>query len=119
MPEQLRLHDALRDGAAVDLDHRASLAGAALVNRARDELFARACFSGQQHRRLDRCNLTHFPKDRTESRALSDDILEPAIQAKLVLQIRVLDLQSVLVAGELLKEIGALDRHSRLVGEDA
>jgi hypothetical protein len=48
-----------------------------------------------------------------------DDLFEAALAPDLLLQVRVLLLQPLLLAAELREEQGALDRHRRLVGEDA
>jgi hypothetical protein len=47
-----------------------------------------------------------------------DDLLEPALGPDLLPQVCVLDLQPLLHALQLAEELGALDRHRRLVGED-
>src|SRR5687768_18504769 len=119
MPEQLRLHYALRDGAAVDLDQRPILPRAQAVDRARDELLPRSRLTAEKHRRLDRCDLLHLAEDRAEHRTLSDDLLEAALGSNLFLQVGVLYLQPLLVPVELRIEMSALDRHRRLIGEDA
>src|SRR5262245_55094093 len=77
--EQLALHDALGDRPAVHLDERAAFAGAAFVDRLRDQLLPRARLAGEQHRRLYGRDLLHSPQDRAEGRAFADDALPPAL----------------------------------------
>ena len=96
-----------------------SFRGLRVVNRARDELLARPRFAGEQHGGLDRRDLTHLTQHRAQRGALADDVVEPTVDAELILEIRVLDLQSTLVTLELPKQRRALDRDRGLVGEDA
>ena len=50
--EKFTFEQAAGDGGAVELDERAVLAAAAIVNGARDEFFAGAGLAEQKHRRI-------------------------------------------------------------------
>ena len=119
MAEQLALPDPLRDRATVDLDERTILAIALVVQCTRDQFLSRPRFAREQHRRLDARDLSHLAQHRAQRFALAHDVTEVDIGANLVLQILVLDLETVLVALNVGEQLRALDRHRRLVGEDA
>ncbi len=63
--EELALDELLRDGRAVDLDERLVLAARVLVQRAGDELLARAALAGDEHRGR---RVGHALEDRVELR---------------------------------------------------
>ena len=89
MPEQLAVHQAGREPAAVHLDHGMPRPPARLVHRAREQLLAGPGLSDEQHRRVGGRDLgderQHFleraavPYDPGEPRLLADRLVEVAV----------------------------------------
>ena len=74
--EQLGLHEALGDGAAVHLEKRAIAAVRCLMDQAREQALARTGLGEQEHGRIHRGVLQRPLPHRSQRGALGDDIVE-------------------------------------------
>ena len=74
--EELGLDQRGRERRAVHADERAAAAGAAIVDRPREELLARAGLAEEHDRRVGRCHFLNARDGETERRAVADDVLE-------------------------------------------
>src|SRR5262249_13916311 len=92
--EQLALHQAGREGGAVDLDERLVPALAGRVDGACDQFFAGAGLPGNQHGGVRGCDAADLVEHSLESGALADDLLEIVSRFDFVLQVKVLLLQA-------------------------
>ena len=109
MSEQLGLDQLARKSGAVDLDERALLPLAVLVNGAGDELFARAVLAVNQHARVGRRDRFDQMEELAHLVAARDDVRKARVIAKLFLQ--------PLVFGRKLKLLGGLvEHHEKHIG---
>src|SRR5207253_2309588 len=90
MSEQLALDQTRGDGAAVHLHQRTVAAGAAVVDRAGDPLFAGPGLAKDEHAGIARRYLVDFAQRGAQGRARTDELLEWMLAANLFLQIDVL-----------------------------
>src|SRR5205823_3276999 len=74
--EELRFEQGFGDGAAIDGDERALLALAALMERARDQLFAGAALARDEHADVARAHLRQQIEHALHGAALPEDLLE-------------------------------------------
>ena len=74
--EQLRLEQRFRKRRAVDLHEVARRRDASCVERAGDELLARARFAANQHGRVALRHLAHDAYHALQRRAVADDAVE-------------------------------------------
>ena len=79
--EQLRLEQVLGHRAAVDRDERLILARARAMNRAREQLLARARFAGDQHARLGIRDHARLLQAAFHRGAARDDLGAPLVGA--------------------------------------
>src|SRR5262249_29877276 len=93
VPEELRLHQGLGDGAAVDRDEGAGSARAFLVNGLRDQLLAGAALARHHHSREAVRRLADYLANLVHLPALPDEALEAALAAQLRAERLVLVLQ--------------------------
>ncbi len=91
--EKLALHQARRQGAAIDLDERLAGAPARGMDGPREELLPRAGLAGDEHGSVGRCHSPHVVEYRTQRRAVADDRVEVVGGLDLVLEIEVLLVQ--------------------------
>ncbi len=92
--EQLALEQRLGQRGAVDLDERAVRAPAQAVDRARDQLLARAGLARDEHGRVGRRNALDQLQNRNERTAAADDFLEIVNRLDLLKEVRVLSTQA-------------------------
>ena len=110
VPEELRLQEVVLNRSAVDLDERAVLARASLVNRVGNELFARPRFAVDVHGGVRRRDLVDHRKHALHRLRLTDDAREGTrLFAHHVAQVLVLALQSSRPLVALLNGERALD----------
>ena len=76
VPEQLRLHQGLREGGAVEGHERAVGAGAGLVDGPGHQLLPRPALPGEEDRRLGRGHLGRSGQGRLEGRGPAEDPVE-------------------------------------------
>ena len=86
VPEQLALDQFPRQTGAVHRHQRLPRPRAELMNRPRDQLFAGATFSGDEHRRLRRRDLAHRLQHLLHGRRFADDIFQPVFSVELLPQ---------------------------------
>lgn len=72
MAEQLRLHQAGRNGTAVDRDERLARTARQRMQRVSRQLLAGTGFAGDQHRQFDRRELVQHAAHRMQRRTLAD-----------------------------------------------
>ncbi len=135
---ELEAADALRDGAgegaalvpekfafeqtggnrrAVELDERARVARAEIVEGAGDQLLARAGLAVDDDGGIGGSDRLHFAQDAAQGFALADDLFEIPFAADFVLEIQLLARQLVLEIGDLAEGHGIFDGHSYLAGD--
>ena len=95
MSEQLALDQTRGDCTAVHLHQRTVAAGAAVVDRAGDQLFAGPGLAKDEHAGIARRYLIDFVQRGAQGRARTDELLEWMLAANLFLQIDVLTHESV------------------------
>src|SRR5262249_24795471 len=88
--EQLTLQQTGGDGRAVELDERASLPRAQFVQGPRDQFLARARFAANEHRGAGAGNRLDSLEHPTQDGALTDDLAEVMLGARLLLQVGIL-----------------------------
>ena len=93
--EELRLDQRRWDGGAVDPDERAGAAGAALVDRAGEELLPRTGFTEEQDCRVGRGHLRHPREHEADRAALADDLVEVVRRPHFLSQRDVLFLEAI------------------------
>ncbi len=74
--EELGFQECFRKGSAIDGDKRIFGAGAVFMNGARNQFFAGAAFSGDQHAAVLRRDILDQVEDRAHLRAGADDVIE-------------------------------------------
>src|SRR5206468_8928977 len=79
--EELRLEELRRDRAAIDTDERTLATRARLVDRAGQELLARAGIAIDQHACVGIGNEPRLPQQVLHLRAAGDDALAPSARA--------------------------------------
>src|ERR1700682_523114 len=79
MPEQLRLQQVLRHGAAVDGDERLVAARAATMDGARQQLLAGAALAGDQHARIRSRDHVRLRELLLHAGAAGDDLRAPVL----------------------------------------
>ena len=94
--EQLRRDELARNGRAIDADEGPRGARRSLVDRARDELLARAGLTGDQHGRIRRRDLGHVGEHRLQRRRRPDDLLEHRGPVHLVPQYQIFFVELIL-----------------------
>src|SRR5579875_1373832 len=77
--EQLRLEQALGHRAAIDRDEGLVAAGARAVDRARQQLLARAALAGDEHARVGPCDHVRLRQLLLHERAARDDLGAPVL----------------------------------------
>ena len=115
MPEQLTLNQAAGQGGAIHFDQSLAASGTEVVQRPCHQLFARAGFADDQHRRVGGghgFNGLEHPGDRG---ALPDDLLEVVLALDFVLEIAVLLFQAGAQPSDLLVRQHVLDRERDLL----
>ena len=74
MAEELRLHEVLGNGAAVDDDERPLGAVGTAMELSGEQLLARTGFARDQNVDVGRRNLLNSPKDLLQARTTPDDV---------------------------------------------
>jgi len=116
--EQLALQQPGGDGRTIQLDERAALARAQVVQGPSDELLTRATFAPNEYRGAGGGDRLRFLEDPTEGGALPDELAEVVLGSDLLLQVGVLLGELVLECLDLLEGDGVLDGHGHLVGNE-
>ena len=101
--EELALEQFARDRRAVDADQRPVAALAGLVDGARDQLLAGAGLAGDQHGGVGRRDQLDLAQRLLDRGAVADDAAVIALEADLLLQIGVLQLQPLAQPVDLLE----------------
>ena len=101
--EELALDERAGERGAVDRDERTVAAGAARVDRARDELLAGPGLAREEDGRSRRRDLLDEVEHVAEGRAPSDDLAEAVDAAGVIAEHDVLGLGALLEAGDLLE----------------
>jgi len=88
--EQFAFQEAGRNGSAVHFHERPLAPGAEMMNRPRNQLFARAGLAENQNRGVGRSDGLQFFQNSPQGHAVTDDFLEIVFRANLILQIKFL-----------------------------
>src|SRR5437588_12840274 len=90
MAKQLAFEKAQRDGCAIHLYKRLTLARAQVVNCASNHLFAGTSLALDEDRRVRRCNDTNALEYGFQSRTVSDDLFEIVLEPDFVFQVKLM-----------------------------
>src|SRR4029077_2431037 len=96
MSEEFALQQPRRDRGTVELHKRPVLAPAAVVDSARDQLFARARFAEQQHSRIAGCHRFDHIQNMPKPRTLTNDAFKVQLAADFLLEIDLFLRQTIL-----------------------
>src|SRR5258708_10368424 len=96
MAKQLAFEKAQRDGCAIHLYKRLTLAGAQVVNCASDHLFAGARLALDEDRRVRRCNDSNTLEHSFQPGTVSNDLFEIVLNPDFVFQVELLLRQPLL-----------------------
>ena len=102
VPEQLAFDERRRERAAVDRDERPAPAATSAVDRACDELLARAGFAGHQHRRVGPSHLGDLIVQPQHGGRASDHVVEIGPVLERFADMDLLDREAPLQLGDLL-----------------
>src|SRR5258708_23206517 len=86
MPEQLTFEEPCGNRRAVELDEGALSPGTQLMNGAGDQFLARARFASNEHGGVGRSDGFDLFQDPTQSRTLTDNLLEIVVRSDFLLQ---------------------------------
>jgi len=96
VPKELAFYEFARQRRTIDFDQGPSGPWAPVVDRAGDQLFARAGLTQDEHRRVRGGYSVQVAHHLLETRVLSDHLGEIVLGADLILKITILSLQPVL-----------------------
>ena len=116
IPEELALHQVLRNGGAVYLDVGLILTWRMLMNSTADHVFANTALAGEQHRGTSRRDARDSIEYFAHGRAAADDIVELIARIEFLAQPAVLVLQA-LHRQHLLQDSGQVVERKRLLQE--
>src|SRR5215831_5325922 len=115
--EKLALQQASWDGGAIQLYKCLRTARTEVMNRARNEFFARSSLPVNQHRAIRAGNSFDLPEDRVERLATADNVFEPVLAPDLVFQIQLLLRELILEVRDLAVCDRIFDSDRHLAGD--
>jgi hypothetical protein len=91
--KEFALEKALRHRATIQLDQSAAISRTVLVDSTRDQFFAGAAFSGDQHRGIGWCDELNLLHDFTQAGTLTDEVAEVLFSPDFFPQVGILSLE--------------------------